>query len=82
MQTKQPATLAMIKNINPDQAGLHHAVRDYVEAHQRKHRQKRTAETLGVSRHTLWRYLERGHAGRAGRAAVLNSVGRSVQDIE
>ena len=44
--------------------------------------QRKTAETLGVSRHTLWRFLERGHAGRAVPAAVLSSVGGSVRAIE
>ena len=58
------------------------AIRDYVRAHQRLHGQRRTAETLGVSRHTLWRYLERGHTGWAVPAAVLNSVGRSRKAIE
>ena len=82
MQTKLPATPATTKNINPDQAGLDHAIRDYVEAHQRLHGQKRTAETLGVSRHSLWRYLERGHARRAVPAAVLDTFGGSVEDIE
>ena len=78
----QPATPAMAKNINPDQSDLYDAIRDYVRAHQRRHGQKATTESLGVSRHTLWRYLERGHYRRAVSAAVLNSVGRSVKDIE
>ncbi len=81
MQTKQPATPAPTKNINPDQADLNHAIRGYVESHRRLHGQKRTAGSLGVSRHTLWRYLERGHAGRAVPAAVLDSVGQSTQEI-
>ncbi len=58
------------------------AIRDYVRTHQRGHGQKQTAESLGVSRHTLWRYLEHGHTGRAVPAAVLNCVGGSVRDIE
>ena len=83
MQTKQPATLAPTKRTaKENQEALHNAIRDYVRAHQRRHGQKQTAETLGVSRHTLWRYLERGHTGRAVPAAVLNSVGKSVRDIE
>ena len=82
MQTKQPALPAPTKNINPDQADLNHAIRSYVQAHQRLHGQKRTAEALGVSRHTLWRYSEKGHSGRAVPAAVLDTVGRSVRDIE
>ena len=58
------------------------AIREYVEVHQCRHGQGKTAGTLGVSRHTLWRYLKRGHAGRAVPAAVLECVGRSVKEIE
>ena len=58
------------------------AIRYYVRVHQRLHGQRQTAETLGVSRHTLWRYLERGHAGRAVPAAVLNKAGKSLREIE
>ena len=36
---------------------------------------KRAAEDFGISRHTLWRFLERGQMGRALPNAVLNSVG-------
>ena len=82
MQTKQPATPAPTKRTAKDNQALHDAIRDYVRAHQRRHGQKQTAETLGVSRHTLWRYLERGHTGRTVPAAVLNSVGKSVREIE
>ena len=66
------------------QAGPHleRAVRDYVRAHVRLHGQGKTAEDLGVSRHTLWRFLERGHAGRAVPSAVLSSVGGSVGAIK
>ena len=41
------------------------AVREYVRAYDRQHGRRKTAEDLGVSRHTLWRFLERGHTGRA-----------------
>ena len=61
---------------------LERAVRDYVRAHVRLHGQRKTAEALGVSRHTLWRFLERGHGGRAVPSAVLSSVGKSAQAIE
>ncbi len=66
------------------QAGprLNRAVRDYVRAYERQHGRRKTAEDLGVSRHTLWRFLERGHVGRAVPSAVLNSVGGRVQAIE
>jgi len=83
LRQRQPATPATTKHpATENREAFDDAIRDYVEVHQRRHGQKRTAETLGVSRHTLWRYLERGHAGRAVPAAVLDSVGRSVQDIE
>ena len=82
MQAKRPATPAKTKNIKPDQADLNDAIREYVQAHQRRHGQKQTAESLGMSRHTLWRYLERGHGGRAVPAAVLDTVGQSTQAIE
>ena len=66
------------------QAGprLERAVRDYVRAYERLHGRRKTAEDLGVSRHTLWRFLERGHMGRAVPSAVLNVVGKSVGTIE
>ena len=66
------------------QAGpdLKRAVREYVRAHVRLHGQRKTAEHLGVSRHTLWRFLERGQVGRAVPSAVLSSVGNRVRAIE
>ena len=83
MAKRQPATPATIKHpAKESRESLDGAIREYVRVHQQSHGQKATAETLGVSRHTLWRYLERGHAGRAVPAAVLDSVGRSVKDIE
>ena len=66
------------------QAGpsLRRAVRSYVRAYAALHGRRKATEDLGVSRHTLWRFLERGHAGRAVPSAVLSSVGKSVQAIE
>ena len=58
------------------------AVRDYVRAYVWRHGRPKTAEDLGVSRHTLWRFLERGHMGQAVPSAVLNSAGGSVRAIE
>ena len=58
------------------------AVRDYVRAYVWRHGRPKTAEDLGVSRHTLWRFLERGHMGLAVPSAVLNSVGGNVRAIE
>ena len=61
---------------------LERAVRDYVRAYASLHGRRKAAEDLGVPRHTPWRFLERGHKGRAVPSAVLNSVGKSVQAIE
>ena len=58
------------------QAGpdLEEAIRDYVRVYVWRHGRRKTAEDLGVSRHTLWRFLERGHMGRAMPSAVLKSA--------
>ena len=66
------------------QAGpdLQRAIRDYVRAYERRHGRGKTAEDLGVSRHTLWRFLERGHVGRAVPSAVLNAVGGNIAALE
>ena len=66
------------------QAGprLERAVRDYVGAYASLHGRRKTAEDLGVSRHTLWRFLERGHTGRSVPSAVVNKVSNSVRAIE
>ena len=66
------------------QAGsdLKRAVRDYVRAYEWRHGRRKTAEVLGVSRHTLWRFLERGHMGRAMPSAVLNAVGGNIATLE
>ena len=58
------------------------AVRGYVCAYASLHGRRKAAEDLGVSRHTLWRFLERGHTGRAVPSAVLSSVGGGGRAIE
>ena len=49
------------------QAGpeLERAIRDYVLICALLHGRARTAAAFDVSRHTLWRFLNRGHTGRA-----------------
>ena len=61
---------------------LERVVREYVRAYASLHGRRKAAEHLGVSRHTLWRFLERGEMGRAVPSAVVNKVGNSVQAIE
>ena len=61
---------------------LERAVRGYVRAYAWLHGRGKAAEDLGVSRHTLWRFLERGHTGRAVPSAVLSRVGKDKGAIE
>lgn len=61
---------------------LRRAVRGYVRAYLPLHGRRKTAEDIGVSRHTLWRFLERGHIGHVVPSAVLNKVGYSVNTIQ
>ncbi|MCY4393076.1 MAG: hypothetical protein OXE43_13670 [Chloroflexi bacterium] len=49
------------------------AIGNYLLAHVERHGHARTAEAFGVSRHTLWRFLERGQPGRALPRAVMSS---------
>ena len=58
------------------------AIGDYLHAHIERHGRKRTAEAFGVSRHTLWRFLERSQAGRALPRAVLDRVGESQDAVD
>ena len=70
-QTRTPETETATQNKATEAPDLYDTIRSYVRAHQRLHGQKHTAKTLGVSSHTLWRHLERGHAGRAVPAAGI-----------
>ena len=54
---------------------LDDAVRDYVRTHVLWHGRTKTTETFGVSRHTLWRFLERGRLGKSLPRAVIQAVG-------
>ena len=47
----------------------------YLRAYAWKHGHGCTAKTFGVSRHTLWRFLDRGQAGRSLPRAVASQVG-------
>ena len=81
MIVAEPRTQALngTTQAGPD---LRRAVRGYVRAYERQHGRRKTAEDLGVSRHTLWRFLERGHMGRAVPSAVLNAVGGNRAALE
>ena len=81
MVATEPRTQALngATQTGPD---LRRAVRGYVRAYASLHGRRKAAEDLGVSRHTLWRFLDRGHTGRSVPSAVLNKVGNSVRAIE
>ena len=61
---------------------LDDAVREYVRTYVLWRGRRRSAETFGVSRHTLWRFLRRGHTGRALPRAVMGKVGDSIEALE
>ncbi len=58
------------------------AIGDYLRAHIERHGRKTTAAAFGVSRHTLWRFLERGQPGRALPRAVLKRVGPDLDTVD
>ena len=58
------------------------AIRDYIDAYVYRYGRKRAAEDFGVSRHTLWRVLRRGHLGRSLPKAVLSAVEETVDALE
>ena len=60
---------------------LNDAIWDYLNACTLRHGHQRTAERFGVSRQTLWRFLDRDEVGRRLPRAVLNSVGDSVEAL-
>ncbi len=61
---------------------LERAVREYVRTYVLWRGRRRAAETFGVSRHTLWRFLRRGHTGRALPRAVMDMAGDSVETLK
>ena len=61
---------------------LNSAIRDYVGTYVLWHGRAKAAETFGVSRHTLWRCLERGRLGKALPRAVIKAVGDDPDTIE
>ena len=64
------------------ESDLERAVRDYVRTYAVLHGRPKAAEALGVSRHTLWRFLQRGHQSRAIPRAVIDKAGHSVKEVE
>ena len=81
MTISEPGTLTPGKSalLDPD---LEDAIREYLRTYVLWRGIRQATETFGVSRHTLWRFLERGHTGRALPRAVLDTVGDSVEVLE
>ena len=67
------------KPVSPELAG---GIRAYVRTYVLCFGRDRTARAFGVSRQTLWRFLNRGHLGRAIPCAVMEGAGRSVKSVD
>ena len=74
-------TRAPGKSALPDR-DIEDAVREYVRTYVLWRGRRRAAEDFGVSRHTLWRFLRRGHMGRTLPRAVMDMAGDSVETLE
>ena len=81
MTISEPGTLMPGKSasLDPD---LDDAIREYLRTYVLWRGIRQATETFGVSRYTLWRFLRRGHTGRALPRAVLDVVGGSVETLE
>lgn len=81
MNSTEPGTRTPCKSASlaPD---LEDAIHSYVRTYVLWRGIGQAAATFGVSRHTLWRFLRRGHTGRALPRAVLDTVGDSVEALE
>ena len=81
MTIRPPGTPASPEE-TPGNTALDDAIRDYVRIHVLWHGRRSTMEKLGVSRHTLWRFLERGRLGKSLPRAVIRAVGDDPDTIE
>ena len=81
MTTTEAGTPIPVED-EPADDDLDYAIRYYVHTYARWRGRQKTMERFGVSRHTLWRFLDRGHMGRALPKAVLDTVGDSIEAID
>ena len=65
----------------PADDDLNSAIRDYVRTYVLWHGRPQAAQHFGVSRHTLWRCLERGRLGKSLPRAVTKAVGDNPDAI-
>ncbi len=82
MKAKPPEPPARIEHNTQDESTLDDAIRDYVRAYALWHGRPQAVRHFGVSRHTLWRCLDRGRLGRALPRAVINAVGADPDVIQ
>ena len=66
----------------PRRDDLDDAIGDYVRTYVLWHGRAKATETFGVSRYTLWRFLERGRLGKSLPRAVIESVGDDPDVID
>ena len=81
MTISEPGTRTLGKSASLD-LDLEDAIREYLRTYVMWRGIQQATATFGVSRHTLWRYLRRGHTGRALPRAVMGIVGDSVEVLE
>ena len=81
MTIAEPRALTPGKSalLDPDLAD---AIREYLRTYVMWRGIRQAAATFSVSRHTLWRFLRRGHTGRALPRAVMGIVDDSVEVLE
>ena len=58
------------------------AIQSYVRTYARCYGLKQTTLALGVSRHTLWRFLKQNHMGRSIPRAVQRAVGHTPETLK
>ena len=81
MPATEPRTQTPSKRSRAN-ADLNEAIRRYVRTYVLLHGRNKAAETFGVSRHTLWRCLQRDHLGLSLPRAVTRDVGHTLEAIE
>ena len=81
MTIAEPGTRTPGKRATLD-SDLDDAIREYLRTYVVWRGIQQATATFGVSRHTLWRFLRRGHTGRALPRAVMGIVGDSVEALE
>ena len=85
--TEQPIDHFRARTLTPGKSAsldpdLEDTIREYLRTYVVWRGIRQATATFGVSRHTLWRFLRRGHTGRALPRAVMGIVGDSVEVLE